>query len=109
MCQSMEKGRTGDEREKERAQMVQGLVDCRKQLGLHFEGTGESPVGFTQGRGLGGFRFFSIWLLCEEQVGRGKGGGSENREMVSMVQSEEGKGGAWMQVDQGDTLKLEWA
>lgn len=29
-----------------RGQMVQGLVACRKQLGLHLEGTGESPVGF---------------------------------------------------------------
>lgn len=29
--------------------------------------------------------------------------------MVSVVQSGEDKGGAWMQVDLGDILKLEWA
>lgn len=43
------------------------------------------------------------------QIGRGKGGGSKNREMAAVVQRREDKGGAWMQVDQGDVLKLEWA
>lgn len=80
-------------KEKEEGSDGTGPVDCRKKLGLHFKGTGKSPVGFTQGRGIMGFRFFSIWLLWEEQIGRGKGGGSKNREMVAVVQRREDKGG----------------
>lgn len=43
---SMGKGGTGDEREKEEGSDGTGSVACRKQLGLHFEGTEKSPVGF---------------------------------------------------------------
>lgn len=46
-------------KEKEEVSDGTGPVDCRKKLGLHFKGTGESPVGFTQGRGIVGIRFFS--------------------------------------------------